>query len=667
VTFSKLKGTFSSRIIMSLILLSFSILFIQQNLGRIEFHFHIFVALSFLTLYKDRQPVAYASIFILFHHLFFNELQRNEISIFDVPIVVFNYGCGLDIVLVHAVFVIFEWFVLLKVIKRQMIQYWQVKESEKAIRELNKTLEKRVEERAHELQHATEKYELFFRNSGDGIVIYGHESFVDCNDAILKMLKYSRDEFLTLKPHTISPEYQPDGKSSLEESKKIIEKTYRDGEQTFEWVHQTSDNKPVWMEITTNVITVDNEPMTYGVFRQIDTRKEYEDAIIEAKENAEEASKTKSEFLANMSHEIRTPMNGIIGMTHLALETDLNDKQRNYINKANQSAEGLLGIINDILDFSKIEAGKLEFEHIGFELKDVINSMVNIISFKAKEKHIRIKVKIDKEVPKFYIGDALRLGQVLINLGTNAVKFTKDEGSIILKVALKEDRKNDVDLQFSVEDNGIGMNEEQQSKLFLSFSQADTSTTRKYGGSGLGLAISKNICQMMGGDIWVESEEGIGSTFSFIVCLEKEDEHSYQSKKEKLSSGDELYEQLDGLKILLVEDNEVNQELAVDLLSSKGIVLGLAEDGQEAIARLEDEEYDGVLMDCQMPVMDGYEATKKLRKMEKYKELPIVALTANVMTEDIVKIKESGMDDHIAKPINPQKLYETIVKWMKKH
>jgi signal transduction histidine kinase len=237
---------------------------------------------------------------------------------------------------------------------------------------------------------------------------------------------------------------------------------------------------------------------------------------------AEEANRAKSLFLSNMSHELHTPMNGIIGMIHLALQTQLDGKQQNFIHKANQSAKKLLGILNNILDFSKMEAGKLNIESVGFQLEDVINNMVNLIKLKAEEKVVELSIRIHRDVPRALVGDPLRLGQVLVNLGGNAVKFSKFGDSVCLKIILKEETEQDVFLQFSVQDTGIGISEEQQEHLFEAFSQSDGSTTRTYGGTGLGLAISKNIVQMMGGDIWVESERGVGSTFHFTVRLSKQ-------------------------------------------------------------------------------------------------------------------------------------------------
>ena len=378
----------------------------------------------------------------------------------------------------------------------------------------------------------------------------------------------------------------------------------------------------------------------------------------EAKEAAESANRMKSQFLANMSHEIRTPMNAIMGMSYLCLEEKLPEKIRHYIETVHKSANSLLTIINDILDMSKIEAGKVELEHTDFNLNDIVKSLAEMFSIISIGKNLKFSTDIPKEIPVFLNGDSGRLKQILINLMNNAVKFTK-EGEVRLTVSLIKKHDGKIKLQFSVHDAGIGISEENRIKLFQPFSQIDGSATRKFGGTGLGLVISKHLVELMGGEIWVESETNKGSEFSFTAVLRRGIE---VVQKIDLQTG--VFSSLKNKKILLVEDNEINHELIKEVLKKTEVNIDIANNGKEALDLLAADKYDLVFMDIQMPIMDGHEATIEIRKNSAYTDMPIIAMTANAMQSDVRKCLESGMSDHIAKPIQPEILYEKLYKWL---
>jgi len=382
-----------------------------------------------------------------------------------------------------------------------------------------------------------------------------------------------------------------------------------------------------------------------------------------ARQAADSAAQAKADFLANMSHEIRTPMNAIIGFSNLAMKTELDRKQRDYLSKIQQSGKHLLGIINDILDFSKIEAGKLPVEHTDLELEEVLENVSNLVSEKTAAKGLELIFNIEKGTPNYLLGDPLRLGQILVNYANNAVKFT-EQGEVIVSARVVEETDHDCLIRFAVSDTGIGLTQEQIGKLFQSFQQADMSTSRKYGGTGLGLAISKKLAELMGGAVGVESEYGKGSTFWFTARLGKGVAKAKNVDQQAETAIVNLAA-IRGSSILLVEDNEFNQQIASELLTDAGFKVDVAENGQKSIEMLDKRAYDIVLMDMQMPVMDGVTATREIRRDERFKDLPILAMTANVMDTDIEKCRDAGMWDHIGKPIDPDELFGKLVKWMK--
>jgi len=638
-------------------------------------------------------------------------------------------------------------------------------------------------------QEELKKYETLMQASADGIHVLDVEgNLIEANEAFCKMLGYSYEDAKKLKVTDWDVKYSP--QESISHIPKLIGSS-----STFETLHKRKDGEIINVEISAIGVEIGNKPTLFCSARDITHRKVFEKELQEAKIKAEIATKAKSEFLANMSHEIRTPMNAIIGMTYLMKDTNLDNIQLDYLRKIESAASSLLGIINDILDFSKIEAGKLEIENIEFDLHSVIENVVNIIELKIQEKELEFIVGYDHNMNMNLFGDPLRLGQILINLATNAIKFT-NEGEIGIYIEkVKQDR-----FRFRVKDSGIGISKEQINKLFQSFTQADNTTTRKFGGTGLGLAISKKFIEMMGGTIWVESEIGVGSEFIFEVDLieNRPKERHYQNFENKnilivddtpswqiiiskllknfninitvANSGEEAINlicekskkfdmvlmdwkmpKLDGIEttrvikercqknstptiimisaysavdilqkakgvgidiflkkpinpsllyniivgmfgekiakidctlekpslkielkslkgsaVLVVEDNILNQEVLTGMLRPSGIIVDIAQNGVEAIEKFKTKKdfYELILMDIQMPLMDGYEATKKIREFDK--SIPIIALSANALKDDEKKSKLSGMNEHLNKPIDTEKLFEILLKYISK-
>jgi two-component system sensor histidine kinase/response regulator len=634
---------------------------------------------------------------------------------------------------------------------------------------------------------------VFYKDAG------GH--YLGCNTAYAALLGKPVDEVVGLTCRDVFP---PDIADAMEERDRRCLENLREESSEF-WVTYPDGQQVLFDTVVSPLWDENGEAQgLLGISRNITERKRSEEDIRRAKEIAEEATRMKSDFLANMSHEIRTPMNAIIGLSHLVLKTDLSERQRDYIQKVQSSGQHLLGIINDILDFSKVEAGKLDLENTDFEIEKLLDNTSSLISEKCHAKGLELVFEVAPDVPQNLMGDSLRLGQILLNYANNAVKFT-EKGDIVISVRASERTERDVLLHFRVKDTGIGLTPEQMQRLFKSFSQADTSTTRKFGGTGLGLAICKKLAELMGGEVGVESEYGKGSTFWFSARLAigqgrkrellpnpdlrgrralvvDDNDHARaviidmlegmtfsvteadcgagaidevrraalagqpydivyldwrmpgmdgietarhirslglesppmllmvtafgreEMLKEASRVGVEnvlvkpvspsiLFDttmgvlsgrrdtaaptgsplratndrlaKIQGRRILLVEDNEINQQVARELLEDAGLRVDVADNGAIALAMVRDGGYDLVFMDMQMPVMDGVTATQAIRAMKQFDSLPIVAMTANAMEQDRRKCLDAGMNDFLVKPIDPEDMWTILLRWVR--
>ncbi|MDQ7822309.1 MAG: response regulator [Candidatus Eremiobacteraeota bacterium] len=669
------------------------------------------------------------------------------------------------------------------------------------------TLEERVAERTKALAIAEERSRLLLESAGEGICgVDGGGKVTFVNPAAQKILGYSANELIGNDFHDKIHHSRADGSLyPVEECQMYLAFTRGVSNHITDEVLWRKDGTSVPVDYTSVPVYIAGKIVGAVItFNDVTERKKAEQEIIKAKEAADDANRAKSEFLARMSHEIRTPMNAIIGMSHLALQTELTKKQHDYVTKVHQSALALLGIINDILDFSKIEAGKLDIESVEFDLEDVFEKVTNLTALKAEEKELELLFTRGAGVPDALVGDPLRLGQILINLTNNALKFT-EKGEVVIGTEVVESDEKEVTLQFSVRDTGIGLTKDQIGRLFQSFSQADGSTTRKYGGTGLGLAICKKLAELMGGKIWVESEPGKGSTFLFTIVfgrstsprvprllpvpdlrgtrvliaddsriareilvnaltsidfdvtavasgrealaeLERDDGgkpykvvlidwkmpgmtgtetikaakksgkiahpphfimvtaygreevlkeaeeagisgflikpvsssilfdtimgvlgqevHRAPRKDRKGGFDGEFLKPIRGAKVLLVEDNEINQQVATELLEKAGLVVTVAGNGLKGVEAVAKDDYDIVLMDIQMPEMDGFEATRQIRAGGRT-DIPVVAMTANAMAGDRERSIEAGMNDHVTKPIDPDELFSALLRWIK--
>ncbi|MBF0204092.1 MAG: response regulator, partial [Desulfamplus sp.] len=526
-----------------------------------------------------------------------------------------------------------------------------------------------------ELKKTEEKYRLIFENAIEGIFQATSDGTItNANPAFSKILGYDSfkemmDSSITnLKEHIFVSYSEYEKWINILEQKILI--------IGFETNVKKKDGKNIFISISARGMYDEKGSLIAyeGSILDITEKKEREKAEID-REAAEAANKAKSEFLANMSHEIRTPMNAIVNMTRLLSDTLLDEEQQDYVETAMTSSELLLSLINDILDFSKIEAGKLELENINFDLRDIVQSVEKIIKSSAEEKGLSIIYTIDSAVHHYLVGDSMRIRQILLNFLNNAVKFTH-KGGIIVRISLKNDASpehaNDTHttVKFEITDTGIGIPDDRLNLLFKSFSQVDASTSRRYGGTGLGLKISKQLAELMGGEVGVESEEGKGSTFWFTALLKQCTEPDVMDSEDDSVSSSNVSGTNDkipfsSLNILVAEDNIPNQKVALAILKTFGLAADIANNGKEAVEALRLKDYHLVLMDMQMPEMDGIEATRIIRNHDSgvvNPQIPIIAMTANTTKEDQQKCLDAGMNDFISKPVETDQLVEAIRK-----
>lgn len=530
---------------------------------------------------------------------------------------------------------------------------------------LTTTLEE-IEERkrAEEtLRSSEERYRRFFKTSRDCVFITSPEGrWIDFNDAALVLFGLNREEVVNT--------YIPDLYENLDERKRHLQFIDEHGFSKDYPVNLKKKDGTIINALITSVAGRDeNGKIIYyqGTIRDVTERKHMEVDLKKAKEIAEAAARAKSEFLAIMSHEIRTPMNAVVGMTELLQDTDLSPLQKDYVKTIFNSGKVLLSIINDILDFSKIEGGRMLLESLPLDLRSMIESSLDLVAANASEKGLSLAYSIEDNVPDAIIGDPIRLRQILVNLLSNAIKFT-DIGGVTISVARQpvgDIPVGDISgIHFAIKDTGIGIPEDKMGRLFQSFSQVDTSTTRKYGGTGLGLAICKKLVDMMDGHIWVESEAGKGSTFHFVIPAEATTATSKPdiSMVPKLEAGQNIG-QLYPLRILLAEDNEINKMVALHMLKKVGYEADVASNGVEALRAVERKPYDIILMDVQMPDMDGIEAAIEIRKQWPDRRMRIIAVTAYALEGDKDRCLSAGMDDYISKPIQLEELKSKLIKW----
>jgi len=527
----------------------------------------------------------------------------------------------------------------------------------------NLRLQHQGQQKEGALQESEEKYRLLYEKSEDPMILIKGNHFSMANLAAVRLFGYkSQHHILTTPPFDFSPKFQADGQSSIEKARHVMSIVKKTGYYRFEWSYKRLNGEVHPADVTFTSIPYEGGRAVFCIIRDISKNKDIEHKLIQEQQKAQAANNAKSDFLANMSHEIRTPMNGVLGTTNLLLQYELNDQQKIRALTIKNSAESMLSIVNDILDFSKVEAGKLDLELRAFSMEHLIEELSSSVMNRIRQKNIEFTSLIKLESQRWYQGDSGRIRQILTNLIDNAIKFT-DAGKITVKCkAIKKSKKNSL-IQFEIIDTGIGISEKQQKKIFQRFSQGDSSTTRKYGGTGLGLSICKQLAVLMGGDISFVSKKQKGTKFWFTVKLKN------ISEPLEVSQVKDFNLKKINAKILIVDDNNTNQLVAKGMLDVYGLDCYIAVNGKVALNMLSEDSYDLVLMDCHMPVMDGYEATKRIRLLsseELNHNIPVVAMTASAMRGDREKCLAAGMNDYIAKPIDTKNLQQILLDWLPK-
>jgi len=517
---------------------------------------------------------------------------------------------------------------------------------------------RRMLKQTREIEIERQKYQTLFETNSDAVVILDENGFTDCNPATVSMFGMdSVETFLRTPIPQLGMPVQANGVSAFDHAMKHIEQARAQGHAEMDWLARREDGSTFSAEIALHAMQLEGRQVIQAIMRDVSERRAIEAAQEAARQAALQMARAKSEFVANVSHEIRTPMHGILGVSELLLKTGLDGHQREYVSTLKNSAESLLTIINDILDFSKIEAGKLNLEQVAFSPAALLEGVVALFKARALEKHIDLSLVMSGEVPDALLGDPTRIRQILLNLVDNAIKFT-DRGKVELRACFEPAGESFV-CRLAVEDSGIGISPEAQSRLFQAFTQADSSTTRRFGVTGLGLAVSHQLAELMGGELAVRSEAGKGSCFTFELGLPVS--HlpvvNLPTPAAAILSG----------RILMVEDHPVNQKVLSHQLQAMGLDFTLAANGIEAIEKFSSNRYDLVLMDWQMPEMDGLEATRRIRELEAgsgARPTPIIALTANASSGFRETCLAAGANDYLSKPYGESMLAAVLSQWL---